>query len=185
MHKSEYDNLMERNFKEYSDWHRAMYDGPMEMFANHTKPLSVLDVGCGIGYGCRSMRNHKIAGVYTGIDPDQKSIDYCERVLVDFPDTAFLCQDFISHDFGKFDLVFCIEVIEHVEESERAAFLAKVVDLADRVAFISTPDRRQNSHACYTPQEMLRVLRVECGVHAVAIPRDNTILYVANKGGLL
>ena len=181
MHKSEYDNLVAREFKEYSVWHRAMYDGPMAMFKQND-PVSILDVGCGIGYGFLSSLREKVPGRYLGIDPDKKSIEYCKKAIGSNDARAFICGDFLEHDFGKFDLVFCIEVIEHVEASKRMEFLSKVVELADRAAFISTPDRRKNSHACYTPREMLRVLRGDCDAHAVAIHRDNTFLYVANKG---
>ena len=86
------------------------------------------------------MLDKKVPGHYLGIDVDPRSIEYCKKMY--HPD-SFILDDFADHDFGKFDLVFCIEVIEHVPEVDRPYFLNKVIDLADRAAFISTPDKRK------------------------------------------
>jgi len=197
MHDSEYDNLVARNFKPYSEWHRAIYDGAFELYHHNESPITMLDAGCGIGYGYESMVEHGVMGVYVGVDPDKQSIDYCKQKFINnlrrrpMPaddihrsvfTTTFNCGDFMSFEERyEFDIAFCVEVIEHVDEKDRSAFLKKVAQSA-KVAFISTPDVTKNAHGVYTPSRMIDLLRTGLELNAVAIPRDNTILYVASKG---
>jgi len=180
MHDSEYDNLVARGFKPYSEWHRAIYDGAFELYHHNESTITILDAGCGIGYGYESMVNHRVMGVYVGVDPDKQSIDYCKQKFVS--NATFHRRGFMSFEEQyEFDLAFCVEVIEHVDENDRSAFLKKVVQSA-KVAFISTPDVTKNAHGVYTPSRMIDLLRTGLELNAVAIPRDNTILYVASKG---
>jgi ubiquinone/menaquinone biosynthesis C-methylase UbiE len=102
----------------------------------------VLDVGFGLGYGLTILSIQ--AGSVTGIDIDKKCVDYC---------TGALCgrnpklKSLIHYD-GKtipfaddhFDIITCIDVLEHVPDYEQ--ILAELMRVSRKGVFISTPNRR-------------------------------------------
>lgn len=102
----------------------------------------VLDVGFGTGYGMTLLGIK--AGEIHGADVDKKAYDYCQQVLMgkhpklkklslyegyklDYPDNFF-------------DIVTCVEVIEHVEDYDR--FIKELLRVSKRGVFFTTPNRR-------------------------------------------
>lgn len=85
------------------------------------KPLSVLDVGCGIGTWLKVFEEFGIHD-YVGVDGV-----YVNRDLLKIPTSKFIETDLTSNWAipRKFDLVLCLEVAEHLPE----AFANKFVDL--------------------------------------------------------
>ncbi len=88
------------------------------------KAKTVLDVGCGSGYGSALLAK---SGLYvSAIDIDELPVDFAKRLFVDWP-VSFACQsiDDIVDAGQEFDAVVACEVLEHVEEPE--AFLEKLL----------------------------------------------------------
>lgn len=102
----------------------------------------VLDVGFGLGYGLNILAIK--ANEVSGVDVDEKALEHCRSTVegrnprlrhlalydgnhLDFPDDAF-------------DVVTCVDVLEHVEEYDR--FLDELLRVARKGVFISTPNRR-------------------------------------------
>ena len=107
---------------------------------------SALDVGCGAGLLCEPLA--RLGGDVTGIDAAPENIaaaaHHAEGVGLDI---RYIAGEIGSLDIGAFDLVTCLEVIEHV--ADKPAFLAA---LAARLApgglmVLSTPNRTLKSRA--------------------------------------
>lgn len=105
---------------------------------------SVLDIGCGAGTTSFYMAS-KGKKVY-GIDIAHNSIAACKESAKQLhleERTAFSVMDFPdeSPKEKKFDAVVCFEVIEHLQDDEKA--LKKIYALLDKggIAIISTPSK--------------------------------------------
>lgn len=108
-----------------------------------TQPLkgkSVLDIGCGAGLLCEPLA--RLGGEVTGVDAAAENVSvassHAEAVGLNI---RYMAGEVGALDIGQFDLVTCVEVIEHV--ADKRAFLA---DVAARLApggllVMSTPNR--------------------------------------------
>jgi SAM-dependent methyltransferase len=123
----------------------------------------VLDAGCGVGYGTAILSQ---AGATEAI-----GVDIAESIVeaargYERPGTRFEQGDISDLDFpqGHFDLVVCLEVIEHMEDPRAVtAELARVL-AEDGVLVISSPNRDRyvegNPHHVkeFTPEELRELL---------------------------
>ena len=101
---------------------------------------SALDIGCGAGLVCEPLA--RLGANVTGVDAAAQNVSaaaaHAEAAGLDI---RYMAGEVASLDIGTFDLVTCLEVIEHV--ADKRAFLA---DVADRLApggllVLSTPNR--------------------------------------------
>jgi ubiquinone/menaquinone biosynthesis C-methylase UbiE len=106
---------------------------------------AVLDVGFGLGYGLGIMA--KRAGSLSGIEIDRKAIARLKRSPIDPRILAIKHFDGYSLPFPErsFDVVTCIDVIEHVADCVR--LLRNLCKVARRNVIISTPNRRPENTA--------------------------------------
>ena len=124
---------------------------------------SVLDAGCGVGYGSALLARAGAADV-VGIDLSAQAVEAARPGAPD--NAAFLVGDVheLSFEAGRFDVVVCFEVIEHVDRQDAAiAELARVL-APDGVLAISSPNREVyppgNPHHLheYVPEELRAAL---------------------------
>jgi len=82
---------------------------------------SVLDVGCGLGYSCKyfAQKNLDVTGVEGGTNAINNSVFSGKVFHNDYTVSHALSDEF---DF-EFDLVWCCEFVEHVEEKFMENFL--------------------------------------------------------------
>ena len=103
---------------------------------------SVLDVGFGLGYGLIILAIR--AKEVSGIEVDQRVYDYCMSTVVGRnPRLRDLeLYDGYSIDFsdGEFDVVTCVDVIEHVENYDW--LIDEMLRVSRKGVFFSTPSRR-------------------------------------------
>ena len=122
---------------------RAAIDQHWDGDWQSTKPLtdkSALDIGCGAGLLCEPLT--RLGADITGVDAADENIAVASAPAEGMGlDIRYMAGEVAALDIGQFDLVTCVEVIEHV--ADKRAFLA---DLAARLApggllIMSTPNR--------------------------------------------
>lgn len=111
--------------------------------ARAAKPLAgkaALDIGCGAGLLCEPLA--RLGADVTGVDAAAENVSaaatHAEGVGLDI---RYMAGEVGSLDIGTFDLVTCVEVIEHV--ADKPAFLRDVADrlAPDGLLVMSTPNR--------------------------------------------
>jgi len=118
---------------------------------------SVLDAGCGLGYGSRELRLGP-AGSYVGVDRSQEAIHAAQREYA-APGRLFLTADVTALPFahGHFEAVLSFEVIEHLREVNRYLAELRRVLRSTGACVISTPNRRWLSADITTPDNPYHV----------------------------
>lgn len=114
---------------------------------------TALDVGFGLGYGLNILAIK--ASSVSGVDIDPRVLEYCRStVLGRNPRLSYLdVYDGYSLPFPDkhFDLVTCVDVLEHVEDYHR--FLDELLRVTRKSVLISTPNRRpENTNPDGTPK---------------------------------
>jgi 2-polyprenyl-6-hydroxyphenyl methylase/3-demethylubiquinone-9 3-methyltransferase len=107
------------------------------------KPLAgtaALDIGCGAGLVCEPLA--RLGAAVTGVDAAAENVSaaaaHAEAVGLDI---RYMAGEVAGLDIGTFDLVTCVEVIEHV--ADKPAFLRDVAArlAPDGLLVMSTPNR--------------------------------------------
>ena len=131
--------------------------------AKAAKPLaskSVLDIGCGAGLLCEPLA--RLGGEVTGVDASSQNIGTASAHASGAGlDIRYLSGELASLDLGAFDLITCMEVIEHV--ADKRAFMADVAQslAPDGLVVLSTPNRTAAS----------KILLVEAAETVGYVPR--------------
>ncbi len=101
---------------------------------------SAVDVGCGAGLLCEPLS--RLGAEVTGVDaaPENAAAAAAHAEAAGL-DIRYMAGEIGALDLGRFDLVTCMEVIEHV--ADKPAFIAALVSkLADDgLLILSTPNR--------------------------------------------
>jgi ubiquinone/menaquinone biosynthesis C-methylase UbiE len=98
---------------------------------------SVLDAGCGEGFSLDRLRKAGLGKDLIGIDFSKKAIAIGQKL---FPDLAIKEGDIYGLDFkdNSFDLVLCTEVLEHLEDPQRA--LKELIRVSKKYLLLSVPN---------------------------------------------
>jgi 2-polyprenyl-6-hydroxyphenyl methylase/3-demethylubiquinone-9 3-methyltransferase len=111
--------------------------------ATAARPLAgkaALDIGCGAGLLCEPLT--RLGAAMTGVDAAAENVAaasaHAEGVGLDI---RYMAGEVAGLDIGTFDLVTCVEVIEHV--ADKPAFLRDVAArlAPDGLLVMSTPNR--------------------------------------------
>jgi 2-polyprenyl-3-methyl-5-hydroxy-6-metoxy-1,4-benzoquinol methylase len=120
---------------------------------------SVLDVGCGMGYGVHYLS--KFCKEITGIDNDPEQIMNAKETYSSV-NMAFHCIDIIKDPeiIRNKDIIVCFEVVQDMTRETAFEFLKTISDYKDpnSVFFLSTPrklpeDQLTESRTKYHPHE--------------------------------
>ena len=100
------------------------------------KPKSILDAGCGEGFALERLKEKKIGKTLLGIDSSNRALKTGRLI---HPDIFFKKGDIYQLDFAdnNFDLVICLEVLEHLPYPKKA--LDEILRVSKRYCLISVP----------------------------------------------
>lgn len=95
-------------------------------FEDASKPLKILDFGCGDGNSSVYLRKHFPNATIVGIDVSEKSIKQAEKK--ELPNTTFSAfnGEKIPFNNEEFDLVFTSMVFHHIEHHLHAGILLEI-----------------------------------------------------------
>jgi 2-polyprenyl-6-hydroxyphenyl methylase / 3-demethylubiquinone-9 3-methyltransferase len=122
---------------------RSALDGHFGSGRTDRTPLvgkTVLDVGCGAGLLCEPLT--RLGGDVTGVDAaPENAAAATAHAAISGLDIDYRSGELSSHGLGKFDVVTCMEVIEHV--TDPAAFIGELAAhlKPDGLLILSTPNR--------------------------------------------
>ena len=113
-------------------------DGLRKLLRNHdkTKPISIIDLGCGSGDTLRQIADFGLRHGYsfklTGIDANEHVIDYARTQSGKHEDIKFLTCNIFSEEFKtlEYDIVICSLFLHHFDENQLTRFLPMVLDKA-------------------------------------------------------
>lgn len=112
------------------------------------RPRSVLDAGCGIGFLVEALRDRGIEA--WGIDISKYAIEQTSDRIRPFCAVHSVTEE-LDRDF---DLIVCIEVLEHLPADLAERAVENLTNHTDSVLFSSTPDDfREPSHIHVQPTE--------------------------------
>lgn len=114
--------------------HRFAYEQVLPLAENKT----VLDVGCGSGYGAAMLA--KVASRVVGVDYSDQAINYCRKNW-DSPNLEFVQMDANKLELdSEFDLTVCFQAIEHMDDLDHFVGQLKKVTAKGGKILISTPN---------------------------------------------
>ena len=109
---------------------------------------SVLDVGCGTGYGCKILS--ATAASVVGIDSSMEAIEFCRNNFA-APNVQFVRMDASTLSLERqFDVAISFQVIEHLSDPGRFIDRIKRTVMPGGLILISTPNVRTPTKDSHT-----------------------------------
>lgn len=141
-------NYDESYYKSHCGENYERNNGWEEIFARHASfirkelnPRNVLDVGCAIGYLVEALRDQGTDA--DGIDISEYAISQVREDMKPFCKVQSITVPLAK----KYDLITCIEVLEHLAADEIPVAIENICNSAERVLFSSTPfDYDEETH---------------------------------------
>lgn len=93
----------------------------------------ILDLGCGVGYGCYILSEK--AKRVVGIDDSQETINYAKKHW-SRKNVEYQCKD-VFEVKGKYDTVVALEIIEHIRDTKE--LFKKLSEVAKDMLILSVP----------------------------------------------
>lgn len=111
--------------------------GAVETLVKGREIGSAIEVGCGEGFSTRRLRAMLPAGAsFRASDVEDRLVAAAAKANPDVPVAKESIYQ-LPHADGAFDLVFCLEVLEHLDDPGRA--LAQLVRVSRRWLVLSVP----------------------------------------------
>lgn len=108
--------------------------------AKFIKGKTVLDIACGVGYGSRTLAENGAKKVI-GVDISKKAISFANKNYK-LNNITFKADDLFNHKSKiKFDIVVCLETIEHIKNDNKAFNNLYNLLKKEGLLIISSPNR--------------------------------------------
>lgn len=116
-------------------------------------PATTLDAGCAIGLLAGELRVRDVDA--WGIDLSDYAISQADEATRPYLRMGSLAEQFPSDLPDHFDLITCIETLEHMDVAEGDRAIANLCAHTDRILFCSTPDGfgEATHFACRPPED--------------------------------
>lgn len=131
----------------------------------HCRGKSVLDVPCGMGWGTSMLRS---ARRVVGVDVDRDAVAEASTRYPHFGEFKVGDMSTLDFDDGEFDVVCCLEGIEHVSREIGEKFIREAARCLGKEGelFLSSPYCTMGGHSGnpyhiheYRPEEILQLVR--------------------------
>ena len=105
--------------------------------AKNLNATTVLDVGCGEGFTLLRLKNENIGQKLSGIDNNEQAIAYANK---NYPELEIKKGDVykLPYKDNSFDLVLCMEVLEHLDKPLVA--LEELKRVSKKYVLLSVPN---------------------------------------------
>lgn len=111
-------------------------------------PKSVLDAGCAFGFLVEKLRENDVDAF--GCDVSDFAISKTNESIKPYCWVASLSEPITN----KYDLIVCIEVLEHIPKEISEKALKNLCDASDDILFSSTPfDYKETTHVNVNPPD--------------------------------
>lgn len=105
---------------------KVTLDGIKELLKDvpENQQITIIDVGCGNGDMLRALakfgKNSDLNLNLIGIDANQFTIDYAEKLSKEYKEISYRCEDVFKADFEnlKYDIVLCTLTLHHFTEDK-------------------------------------------------------------------
>lgn len=108
-------------------------------FAKELNQMNILDLGCGRGWLSNRLSQY---GQVMGVEPMKPVVEYANTIYPELKIVSGTSFDLIDQGLkGSFDLIVSSEVIEHVEDKDKPAFVESIQTLLKPNGFcvLTTP----------------------------------------------
>lgn len=122
------------------------FGGIADQIIRSLRPQNVFDAGCGWGFLVESFWDRGVES--SGVDISEYGISHVRPDMIPYCRVASLVEPFDRH----YDLITCIEVLEHMLPEEVDQAIANLCRASDRILFSSTPrDFDEPTHRSVRP----------------------------------
>jgi SAM-dependent methyltransferase len=127
---------------------RAFFGEIAQTVSRELAPSTVLDAGCAIGLFVEALRERGVEAY--GVDVSEWAIDHLAPGARGFCTRASLADPLPR----RYDLITCIEVLEHIPEPEASRALANLCAATDRLLLSTSPrDYAEATHVNVQPPD--------------------------------
>ena len=117
---------------------------------NIYNPKTILDAGCACGHLVAALRERGVAAY--GVDFSEYAISQARKDIRPYCKARSLAEDIPGEFPKKYDMIFCIEVLEHMTDQDGREAIARLTRLSDTILFSSTPfDEVEETHININP----------------------------------
>ncbi|MFV9504083.1 MAG: class I SAM-dependent methyltransferase [Oscillochloridaceae bacterium umkhey_bin13] len=126
----------------------TFFDGIAAQIVRTIGPATVLDAGCALGLLVERLRAHDVAAA--GVDISEYAISQAHPEVQPFVRVGSVTEPLAQ----RYDLIVCIEVLEHMQVREAEQAVAVFCAASDDVLFSSSPhDYKEATHFNVNPPE--------------------------------
>lgn len=124
------------------------FDRIAESVVREFHPSSVMDAGCAMGFLVEGLRKRGVEA--SGVDVSEYAISQVHESVAEHCGVATLTEPLP----GRYDLVTCIEVLEHIPPEQADAAVANLCAASDRLLVSTSPsDFAEPTHLNVQPPE--------------------------------
>ncbi len=131
--KNYYDNYDKLPYVKSEHWEK-FFGNIAEKIKNEINPKTVLDAGCAKGFLVEKLRERGIEAF--GIDSSEYAISHVDDSIKDYCKVGSILNPLDR----KYDLIVCMEVIEHLFEEDSKKALENLCKYSNDIIFSSTPE---------------------------------------------
>lgn len=144
---------------ERSDHWLTFFGRIADWIAREVRPASVLDAGCAMGFLVEALRDRGIEAY--GVDISPYAIENVREDIAPYCWVGSLVNPLPR----RYDLIVCIEVLEHLPETEGRKAIEQLCRTSDDILMSSTPyDTTERTHFNVQPPEYWSSIFAEFGL---------------------